>query len=76
LGLPWRSRWFQLVLAVEVDDAREGFWSWCCEALVLLGSPLGGQCGQASQPLASSYGMRPSDEGAGPSARWCLVLFP
>jgi hypothetical protein len=34
---PKYSLWLPGVLGAEVDDAREGSWSRCCEALALLG---------------------------------------
>jgi hypothetical protein len=33
---PGRSSWLSGVLGAVVDDAREGSWSRCCEALALL----------------------------------------
>jgi hypothetical protein len=34
---PKCSSWLPGVLGIEVDDAREGSWGRCCEALILLG---------------------------------------
>jgi hypothetical protein len=34
---PEHSSWLLSVLGAEMDDAREGSWSRCCEALALLG---------------------------------------
>jgi hypothetical protein len=35
--LTWHSRWFQGVLALEVDDAREDSWRCCFAVLALIG---------------------------------------
>jgi hypothetical protein len=42
LGLPWRSHWFQSVLDIEVDNTREGSWSWSYHALCCPIATVGG----------------------------------